>query len=141
MYGTRDAAQNRANEYASMLVDIGFTQGKASPCVFYHEQRKIRTFVHGDDYVSSAVPQQLEWLKQELERKYHIKTQWLGPGNEHQKEIKIFNRIVGWDNARGIVFEADPRHIEIIIEQFGLKDAKSVTTPRHKRRRKNKQRQ
>ena len=80
MYGTRDAAQNWANEYADMLVGIGFRQGRASPCVFYHEERKIKTFVHGDDYVSSAVPRQLEWLKGQLERKYQIKIQWLGSG-------------------------------------------------------------
>ena len=129
MYGTRDAAQNWANEYATMLVDIGFTQGKASPCVLYHAQRKIRSFVHGDDYVSSATPPQLEWLKQELEKKYQIKTQWLGPGKEHQRETKILNRILGWNDEKGIVFEADPRHTEIIIDQLGLKDAKAVTTP------------
>ena len=69
MYGTRDAAQNWANEYAGMLINIGFTQGLASPYVFYHRERKIRTFVHGDDYVSSAQPAQLIWLKQELEKK------------------------------------------------------------------------
>ena len=63
MYGTRDAAQNWASEYAEMLVAIGFVQGKASPCVFHHESPGIRTFVHGDDYVSTAMPEQLQWLK------------------------------------------------------------------------------
>ena len=63
MYGTRDAAQNWAKEYADMLVNIGFTQGRASPCVFYHKERGIRTFVHGDDYVSHAMPTQLELLR------------------------------------------------------------------------------
>ena len=84
MYGTRDAAQNWAKEYAEMLISIGFTQGKASPCVFHHKTRAIRTFVHGDDYVSTARPQQLKWLKESLEQKYQIKTQWLGPGKEYE---------------------------------------------------------
>ena len=106
-----------------------FRQGRASPCVFYHEERKIKTFVHGDDYVSSAVPKQFEWLKGQFERKYQIKTQWLGPGAEYQQEVKILNRIVGWDNSRGLVFEADPRHAEIIINQLKLTDAKVVATP------------
>ena len=39
------------------------------------------------------------------------------------------NRIIGWDANQGLVFEADPRHIEIIIEQLRLKDAKVVSTP------------
>ena len=92
MYGTRDAAQNWASEYAEMLVSIGFTQGKASLCVFHHRDRGIRTFVHGDDYVSTAMPRQLEWLKGKLEDKYQIKTQWLGPGKDHSKEVKILKR-------------------------------------------------
>ena len=128
MYGTRDAAQNWAKEYADMLVSIGFTQGKASPCVFYHKEKGIRTFVHGDDYVSSAMPIQLEWLNRQLERRYQIKTPWLGPGDDHQREIEILNRIVGWDSLRGITFEADPRHVEIIINQLKLGDAKAVAT-------------
>ena len=129
MYGTRDAAQNWASEYVEMLVSTGFEQGKASPCVFFHRDRSIRTFVHGDDYVSTAKLAQLKWLKSKLEEKYQIKTQWLGPGQEYQQEINILNRIVGWDIAKGILFEADPRHVEIIIEQFGLKEAKIVSTP------------
>ena len=35
MYGTRDAAANWADEYPSKLLSMGFTQGKATPCVFY----------------------------------------------------------------------------------------------------------
>ena len=120
MYGTRDAAQNWASEYADMFLSIGFIQGKASPCVFYNRERQIRTFVHGDNYVSSAQPDQLKWLKGELERKYQIKIQWLRPGPEHQREIRILNRIVGWNNARGIEFEADPRRVQVILSQLGL---------------------
>ena len=46
MYGTRDAAQNWHNEYSQQLIDVGFQQGKASPCIFYHQEKKIRTYVH-----------------------------------------------------------------------------------------------
>ena len=38
MYGTRDAAQNWASEYADMLVSVGFLQGKAYPRVFHHKE-------------------------------------------------------------------------------------------------------
>ena len=54
MYGTRDAAQNWFEEYCQGLVGIGFKQGPAIPCVFYHEDRAIRTYVHADDYVSTG---------------------------------------------------------------------------------------
>ena len=106
MYGTRDAAQNWYREYSGRLKDMGFTQGKASPCVFHHEPRGIRTYVHGDDYVSTAKSEQLQWMKTQLEKKYNVKTQTLGPGPNDQRQIKILNRIVTWHDTKGISYEA-----------------------------------
>ena len=36
MYGTRDAAQNWELEYSTFMKDLGFSRGRASPCVFHH---------------------------------------------------------------------------------------------------------
>ena len=129
MYGTRDAAQNWYKEYSQQLIKIGFTQGKASPCTFYSPTRQIRTYVHGDDYVSAGMPKDLEWMKEELEKKYQVKTQILSPNQNQQREITILNRIVSWDGTKGFVYEADLRHAEIVLEQLKLKGAKEVTTP------------
>ena len=129
MYGTRDAAQNWHEVYSGELIKMGFTQGKTSPCVFHHVQKGIRTYVHGDDYVSTGLPHELQWMKTELEKRYQVKTQMLGPESHHQQEIKILNRILQWKGESGIVYEADPRHAELIIEQLHLADAKSVATP------------
>ena len=129
MYGTRDAAQNWAAEYSSRLVEAGFQRGHAFPCTFYHKERGIRTLVHGDDYVSVGPPKQLKWLEEQLKSKYQIKTQVLGPDADQAREIKILNRIISWQGSKGIIYEADPRHVEIILEQLGLKDSKEVITP------------
>ena len=129
MYGTRDAAQNWYQEYSNQLIQIGFVQGKVSPCVFHHRERGIRTYVHGDDYVSTAKPDQLQWMKTQLEKKYIVKTQTLGPGPKDQKQIKILNRIVSWPDTKGLMYEVDPRHVDIIFKQLQLTEAKLVTTP------------
>lgn len=76
MHGTRDAAQNWFDEYSRQLIHIGFLNGTASPCTFYHQQR--RTYVHGHDYVSTGQPEQLKWLKEQLEKQHQVKTQVLG---------------------------------------------------------------
>ena len=78
MYGVRDAAQNWANEYAEVLISIGFKQGKSAPCVLFHEERNIRTFVHRDDYVSSAMPSQFKWMKERLEKQLPIENAMVG---------------------------------------------------------------
>ena len=79
MYGTRDAAQNWYKEYSQQLIQVGFIQGIASPCTFYHPKRNIRTYVHGGDYVSIGMPKALEWMKQELEKKVPGKNASTGP--------------------------------------------------------------
>ena len=129
MYGTRDAAQNWQSEYSQRLIDSGFTRGKASPCVFHHVTRGIRALVHGDDYVSVGLPGQLKWMEEQFASKYQIKTQLLGPHDNNVRELNILNRIIAWNPAKGIVYEADPRHVEIVVEQLGLKEAKPVSTP------------
>ena len=114
MCGTRDAAQNWGEECANTLNEMGFTQGKASPCVFQHEERKIRTYIHGDDFVSSAQGEQLKWMKEQLEKKYEMTTEVMGPDKDQKQEVRVLNRILRW-TQEGIEYEADPRHAEIVL--------------------------
>ena len=92
-------------------------------------RRALGPFAHGDDYVSTGKLNSLKWMQGNLEKKYTLKTQLLGPNKEHMKEVKILNRIVTWKQHQGITYEADPRHVEIILEQLGLGEAKMVSTP------------
>ena len=101
MYGTRGAAQNWLEEYSNQLRSIGFKQGKATPCVFYHPERQIRTMVHGDDHVSTGMARELRWMKQQLEAKYKVKTEVLGQEKDQLKQVKVLNRIRMWQGERG----------------------------------------
>ena len=129
MHGTRDVAQNWYQEYSDQLIQIGFHQGKASLRVFLHPGKGVRTYVHGDDYVSTGKPECLKWMRAQLDKNYAVKTQTLGPGEENERQRKILNRIVTWDDTEGITYEADPRHVEITLRQLKLESAKAVTTP------------
>ena len=42
--------------------------------------------------------------------------------------MRILNRVVSW-TPRGLTYEADPRHAELIIQDLGLGDARAVVTP------------
>ena len=53
----------------------------------------------------------------------------LGPGSENQQILNIMNRVVTWDQSKGLSYEADPRHVEILLQQLKMTDAKPVTTP------------
>ena len=128
LYGIRDAAINWHEEYLQQLTNNGFVQGAASLCAFYHRQRSTRTIVHRDDYVSVGHAEDLQWLESRLKDKYEIKTKWLGPAEEHSSEVRVLNRIPTWIHD-GIGYEADPRHVEILVGHFGLKGCTSAGTP------------
>ena len=61
MYGTRDAASNWEDKYASHLIKCGFVQGKSSPCVFFHAEKGISVVVHGDDFTFLGNDVALDW--------------------------------------------------------------------------------
>ena len=73
--------------------------------------------MHGDDYVSSGMSSDLDWLQNELEKRYKIKTQRTREDDGKEVEAKILNRIVRI-TPEGYELEADPRHAELIIEEL-----------------------
>ena len=53
---------NWGEECANTMTSIGFTQCKASPCTFWHKTKGLRTYIHGDDFVSVGAEKKLQWL-------------------------------------------------------------------------------
>ena len=63
LYGTRDAAANFQAEVRKFIVKAGFNVGKYNPATYYHPGKKIRTLVHGDDFISSGGRENVEWFR------------------------------------------------------------------------------
>ena len=131
MYGTRRAAEGWQDEYSSALVDMGFTQGAASPCVFVHAPRRIVVSVHGDDFTAAGSKQNLDWFEKQMKERYELKVGGrLGPGPTDDKEATVLNRVIRW-TPQGLEYEADPRQVERLLEELELEGegVKSVVTP------------
>ena len=64
-----------------------------------------------------------------LEGRFKTKTQIIGTGsNGEVAEARVLNRVIrvtpeGWE------YEPDQRHVDMLIEGFGLKEAKAVSSP------------
>ena len=129
MYGTRDAAANWEAKYADHLVLNGFRRGKSSPCVFWHPITGVRCVVHGDDFTFAGEEEELRKCTEMMKAEYEVKVRGLlGPDKDDDKSITILNRCVEW-TPQGIRYEADPRHVEILVKQLDLANTKPVTTP------------
>ena len=129
VYGTRDAGAIWEDTYRHTLEAAGFKSGIASPCIFYHEARNITCVVHGDDFTSLATDEGLDWIEGVLRKDFDIKIRGrIGVGCSGDNEIRILNRIVRVTD-RGLEYEADPRHVDLITESLDLVESKPVATP------------
>ena len=128
MYGTLDAAQEWALDYSEKLLARGYIQGRASPCHFFHPVHQTALLVHGDDFIAVGRSQGRHHLKATLEEFYEIKDKTLGPDHGQLQQIRVLGRVISWESW-GLQLEGDPAHLELGIEQLGLNDCKSVSTP------------
>ena len=81
MYGTRDAAACWEAEIARVLVEeLKFAQGRTTLCIFYYEERNLRTTVHGDDFETLGLAPCLSWCAAQLRSRWIISERGiLGP--------------------------------------------------------------
>ena len=130
LQGTRDAAQNWEHEYMEAMQELGFKVGRISPCTFWHPNKEIRAVVHGDDFTLLADEDKLDWFRREISKKLEVKFRGRnGPDSGDDKSIRVLSRVVTW-TIKGIKYEADQRHVEIILKQLSLEEAsKPVSTP------------
>ena len=62
------------------MIKLGFKRGQYHPCLYYHRQRNLRTFLHGDDFATVGTRSEVQWFKGALENMFEINTQCVGPG-------------------------------------------------------------
>ena len=128
-YGTRDAGAIWETFFSDALVSMGFVQGKASPCTFHHPDWDVSVVVHGDDFAAAGAPSSLDQYGATLMKYVGIKLR--GRHGEHpgdQKEVRLLNRILRIV-PEGILYEGDPRHVELLERSLGLQHCKPYMTP------------
>ena len=132
VYGTRDAGAIWEDTYRAALEDMGFISGAGSPCCFWHEAKNISVVVHGDDFTAMGLNDDLDWYEKTLAENFELKIRGrLGEGCTGPQQIRILNRIVTL-NASGLQYEADPRHVDLLVKSMGLQTSNAVATPGQK---------
>ena len=134
MYGTRDAGAIRKQCYVDALVGMGFSQGLGSPCCFYQSEWQISVVVHGDDFTALGTDKSLDKYEAGLRKSFECKLRGrLGVEAHDTKEIRLLNRIVRITD-QGLLYEADPRHAELLAKSMNLEQCRYVATPGIKKR-------
>ncbi len=129
MYGTRDAGAIWEQCYVDCLEGLGFKQGLGSPCCFYHQEWQVSVVVHGDDFTALGTDDSLDKYEAGLKKSFECKIRGrLGSEAKDTKEIRLLNRIIRI-TEKGLLYEADPRHAELLAKSMGLEQSRSVATP------------
>ena len=79
---------------------------------------------HGDDVVLTGPT---DWLTEFTKKGvYQIKTKFISYGST--ESIKALNRSVRW-RKRGIVYQHDPRHVDVLVKDLGHEQGNAVQAP------------
>ena len=71
----------------------------------------------------------IDWYEAELAKHFELKLRGRpGVGCTGDNKIRILNRIVRVTD-RGLAYEADPRHVDLIAESLKITNAKSAASP------------
>ena len=110
------------------MISLGFHRGKASPCCYYRPSRDLRCVVHGDDFILAGLPRELGWARRAVSDSFLTKeVGTLGDGAGEVPELRILNRVVRWCSD-GLRYEADPRHVDILLKGIAG-TARALSTP------------
>ena len=64
--------------------------------------------------------EQLDWFRKIIKQRYEVEFKaGLGGEETDDKSVFLLNRPIQWD-ADGISYEADQKHVEIILRDLGL---------------------
>ncbi len=110
------------------MTEAGFAQGSHSECVFHHNEKDVRAVAHEDEFTVLGSRVGLDWLRVATQRrmkaKFKARLKSRRPG-----AVRILSRIVTV-TSRGLDYEADQRHEEILMKDMGIDEgSKGVTTP------------
>ena len=90
------------------------------------ERNRVSGLTHGDDFVLTGPTERLTELENKMMCVYPIKAQIISYGSS--ESIKTLNRRLHW-GRRGIVYQHDPRHVDVLVKDLGLEHGNSVQTP------------
>ena len=125
-YGTRDDASIRERDWQGHLESWGSELKRSSRNVCPNKKKKSSGLTHGDCFVVAGTKESLLELKKQQESVYPIKASIIGAGST--KSIKALNRRI-FRRETGILFQHDPRHVDVLVESLGLENGNTVQTP------------
>jgi hypothetical protein len=128
LYGTRDAPVAWLRAVKADMEALGFLECKVTTGVYVHPTRDIRVVTHVDDFLVAGELADLEWLRDEMTKKYELKVQIAGWDHGDGKELSFLGRTIKL-SSEGVIMEGDDRHVKRLLEEWNMQSCSAVSTP------------
>ena len=140
MYGLRDAGAAFDRKVLGVMNLMGVSLGKFNICVGYRSAKNtlVRLVRWGDDFSLSGRRSLCNAFRDELGKYLLVKTTAVVGPNVEMGDVPDaihLNRLLrlyppGAEGGERWEFEADPRHVELVVSLMGLRnESKAVSTP------------
>ena len=107
----------------------GIRDGTCDGMRLLPKEKNIRVVVHGDDFIIEGAEYDLRWVEATLRKKYIVKMRaMLGLERTDDKVADILKRVVEWKDDE-LWYEADPRHVEKMLNDMELGECKESVVP------------
>jgi hypothetical protein len=117
LYGLKQAARDWNLLIKRELLKWGFVQSLADPCMFVHEEEKIRILVYVDDVLVAAKEQsQTGWFWTKLSGRFNAKNL----GEVH----KVLGVRVTRDRKHRTIFLDQEQYLRAVLDKFGMSSKK-----------------
>ena len=117
-----------AGDLQQHIKSWGYELELSSKNLFRHEEHRVSGMTHGDDFVVTGQTDRIADLKNKMAWVYTIKTKVISHGSTGS--IKTLNRRLHW-GKRGLVYQHDPRHVDVLVKDFGLEHGNLRQFPVH----------
>ena len=125
LYGLKQSSRQWYKRFDSFMVGSGYSRSSYDSCVYFrktHDGSFIYLLLYVDDMLIAAKNMSdIEELKKQLNRVFEMKD--LGAAK------KILGMEIERDRNGGKLYLTQKSYIEKVLERFGMKNAKPVSTP------------
>ena len=128
MYGTRAAPLVWQSVVKKVMTQLGFESSTVSPCGYMHRSRDMLVVTHVGDFICGASAEHLQWFRRPVEKEFDLKYDIIGDGPTDKKQSQFLGRSIMW-TKHGITYEGDTKNANVLLSEWGMIDAKAVTTP------------
>ena len=129
LYGTRGAPQLWAEEVQRVMTGLGFLERQIAAIGLLPQKAEHAGCCARGRFSSIREGGRLGWLAGELANTFDFSKVILENTSLDKHEAKYLDQIIRWTTGNKVEYEADPRHADILLQEWGLDQCRPNTVP------------